>query len=262
LRAVIVKIIDNVNDDCTDFFSGLSFRIISIQAGILERMKRGAAEGLPGKSWSDVFKELQTGIISGRYRPRERLVEDEIIAGTGATRHSVRKSFDELERVGLVVRQPNRGVQVRDYSLSEIENLYEIRECLEMRAAAHFARPADAELIGKLTDLATQHREASREQRFGDVFTLNNMLHQTIYRAAGNEQLAEAITHYTFMTHPIRTRAFPNEELRQLAVTEHFQMIDAIAAGDGERLAETIRIHIARPKEFYIKTSFAFSSVG
>jgi DNA-binding GntR family transcriptional regulator len=225
-------------------------------------MRRAAAEGSQGKPWSDVFKELQTGIISGRFRPRERLVEDEIIAGTGATRHAVRKSFDELERVGLVIRQPNRGIQVRDYSLSEIENLYEIRECLETRAATHFTQPADTQLIRNLMDIATQHREASRAERFGDVFTLNNMLHQAIYQASGNGQLADAITHYTFMTHPIRTRAFPNEELREIAIAEHFQMIDAIAAGDGAKLAETIRIHIARPKEFYIKNSFAFTTVA
>lgn len=225
-------------------------------------MKKTAAENVPAKQWSDVFKELQTGIISGRFRPRERLVEDEIIASTGATRHAVRKSFDELERLGLVVRQPNRGVQVRDYSLSEIENLYEIRECLEMRAAAHFTSPAKVELVRELTDLATKHREASRAQRFGDVFTLNNMLHQAIYRASGNGQLAEAITHYTFMTHPIRTRAFPNEDLREIAIAEHFEMIDAIAAGDAPRLAEVIRVHIARPKEFYLKTSFSIPTIA
>ncbi|HTO28029.1 MAG TPA: GntR family transcriptional regulator, partial [Devosia sp.] len=69
------------------------------------------------KSWDTVYRDLQRGIISGQYRPRERLVEDEIIARTGATRHAVRRAFDELERLGLAVRQPNKGVQVRDYSI-------------------------------------------------------------------------------------------------------------------------------------------------
>ncbi len=209
-----------------------------------------------GKSWDTVYRDLQRGIISGQYRPRERLVEDEIIARTGATRHAVRRAFDELERLGLAVRQPNKGVQVRDYSIGEIEELYEIRECLEMRAASRFDRPADAELVAKLTDIATRHRDASRNQHFADVFSLNNAFHEVLYRAAGNQQLADAIIHYTFATHPIRTRAFPNEELREIAITEHFAMIEAIARGAGAELGAIIRTHIQRPKEFYLRATY------
>lgn len=208
------------------------------------------------KSWDTVYRDLQRGIISGQYRPRERLVEDEIIARTGATRHAVRRAFDELERLGLAVRQPNKGVQVRDYSIGEIEELYEIRECLEMRAASRFNRPASTELVAKLTDIATRHRDASRSQHFADVFSLNNAFHEVLYRAAGNQQLADAIIHYTFATHPIRTRAFPSEELREIAITEHFAMIGAIARGAGTELGAIIRTHIQRPKEFYLKATY------
>jgi DNA-binding GntR family transcriptional regulator len=207
------------------------------------------------KSWDAVFRDMQRQIIAGQLRPRERLVEDEIIARTGATRHAVRRAFDELERMGLVIRQPNKGVQVRDYSIVEVEELYEIRECLETRAAARFNRPASAELTAQLTDIATRHRQASREQRFAEVFSLNNSFHEVLYRAAGNQQLADAILHYTFATHPIRTRAFPSEELREIAIAEHFAMIDAIAQGDGGALAEIIRSHITRPKDFYLKAT-------
>ena len=52
-----------------------------------------------------VYGELQRQIIAGQLRSRERLVEDEIIERAGATRHAVRRAFDELERVGLVLRK-------------------------------------------------------------------------------------------------------------------------------------------------------------
>lgn len=213
------------------------------------------------KNWHMVHHELQRQIISGQLRPRERLVEDEIIARTGATRHAVRRAFDELERTGLAIRQPNKGVQVRDYSLAEIEELYEIRECLELRAAYRFQRPAGDELVAQLTDIATRHRAASRHQQFSEVFSLNNTFHEVLYRAAGNQQLADAIIHYTFATHPIRTRAFPNEELREIAIAEHFEMIEAIAGGASERLGAIIRTHITRPKDFYLKATYIQGSL-
>lgn len=222
-----------------------------------------ATKALPdqSKSWEAVYRELQRQIIAGQLRPRERLVEDEIIARTDATRHAVRKAFDELERMGLVIRQPNKGVQVRDYSINEIEELYEIRECLERRAALRFTKPADKAVVERLSEIATQHRDASRAQRFAEVFSLNNAFHEVLYRAAGNQQLADAILHYTFATHPIRTRAFPSEELREIAIEEHFDMVDAIAKGEGERLGTIILGHITRPKDFYLKTTYIQSAL-
>ena len=85
--------------------------------------------------------------------------------------------------------------------------------------------------------------------RYAEVFSLNNDFHEVLYRAAGNQQLADAILHYTFATHPIRTRAFPSEELREIAIGQHFDMIDAIARGAPEELADIIRKHIQGPDE-------------
>lgn len=210
----------------------------------------------PARKWDAVFRDLQQAIIAGQFHPRERLVEDEIMARTHATRHAVRRAFDELVRLGLVLRQPNKGVQVRDYSMAQIEELYEVRECLELAAAAHFVRPAGDALVAALTQIASRHREASRAQRYADVFALNNSFHEMLYRAAGNQTLADAIIHYTFATHPIRSRAFPNHDLRELAIDEHFAMIKAIETGAAAQLAGLIRTHLRRPKQYYLEATY------
>jgi DNA-binding GntR family transcriptional regulator len=259
IARIIGTIIDNVNNDCVDSALGIFCQRRNPRSRALNSPAKVAPD--QPKSWDSVYRELQRQIISGQLHPRERLVEDDIMARTEATRHAVRKAFDELERMGLVARQPNKGVQVRDYSIVEIEELYEIRECLELRAAARFSRPADAALVDQLTEIASKHRDASRSQRFGEVFSLNNDFHEVLYRAAGNQQLADAILHYTFATHPIRTRAFPSEELREIAITEHFAMIEAIARGEGKELGEIIRSHITRPKEFYLRATYIQDSI-
>ncbi len=207
----------------------------------------------PPKNWEAVLGELQREIVTGRRHPRERLVEDDVIARTGATRHAVRLAFAELEKAGLVTRARNKGVHVRDYSSREIEELYEIRECLECQAARRFARPAPPETIEALTDIAIRHRDESQSQRLGDVFELNDRFHETLYRAAGNRQLADAIRHYTFATQPIRTRAFASRDIRELAIDEHFKMINALTVGDTDGLCQIIARHIRRPKDFYLQ---------
>lgn len=209
----------------------------------------------PGQ-WEAVARELQRQIIVGELKPRERLVEDEIIERRNATRHAVRRAFDELERLGLVVRRSNRGAHVRDYTLAEIEDLYELRECLERQAALRFPFPTRGALTEKLSALAVDHERVSREKRFSDIFHLNNEFHQTLYAAAGNASLAEAIRRYTFATHPIRSRAFPSEELREVAIRDHTAMIEAIRAEDRTLLADLIVEHIRRPMRYYIAQTF------
>lgn len=209
----------------------------------------------PG-GWESVCHDLQQAITLGLFRPRERLVEDEIMARAGATRHAVRRAFVELERLGLVLRLPNRGVRVRDYTLAEIEELYEIRACLERQAAARFAFPAAPDLVAELREIAAAHAEVSRRRAFTRLFRMNNLFHETLYRGAGNASLAEAIRQYTFMTHPIRARAFPNDELREIAIAEHHAMVDAIAAGDRPRLETLVVAHILRPMRFYVACTF------
>jgi DNA-binding GntR family transcriptional regulator len=250
LPLIVEEIIDNVNDD-----DGGDVRAVDRGVTMTSIEDREASSRAPGQ-WEAVGRTLQREIILGLLKPRERLVEDEIIERIGATRHAVRRAFDELERLGLVVRRSNRGVQVRDYTLTEVQELYEIRECLERQAALRFPFPAPAELLESLRGIAAEHERVSWEMRFADLFQLNNQFHQTLYAAAGNAALAEAIHRYTFATHPIRSRAFPSEELRGVAIKDHWAMIEAIAAADRTRLADLIAEHIKRPMLFYVAQTY------
>lgn len=204
--------------------------------------------------WDDILQQLQRGIILGSIHPRQRLIEDEILEQTpGSTRHSVRKALDELEKTGLVIRHTNKGVQVRAYTLTEINELYEIRNCLETRAAERIVVPLDAAIVGKLRDIATRHMQASRAGKIIDTHRLNDDFHQAIYEAAGNQELAAIIQQYSMITQPIRTRGI-TEEIKERAIAEHFEMVDLAEAGDGKGMAEVIVGHLKRPRDLYIST--------
>ncbi|NDV00031.1 GntR family transcriptional regulator [Pseudoroseicyclus tamaricis] len=202
--------------------------------------------------WAQITESLSQDIILGRRHPRERLIEDDVIAETGATRHAVRRAFDELEKQGLAERQPNRGIRVRDYPAEEVEALYEIRDALERRAALRFTAPAPEALLAELTRIADAHEAACEADDMQLIFEQNNRFHAAIYGACGNPQLAEAIHHYTVTTQPIRTRAFPFARERQRAIAEHREMIEALRRSDGPELAEIISRHIAGPKNVFL----------
>jgi DNA-binding GntR family transcriptional regulator len=214
------------------------------------------------QGWSQIYEVLQMDLMLGRLHLRERLIEDDLILRFDATRHAVRRALDELEKEGLVLRQPNRGVRVRDYSLEEVENLYEIRDALESLAASRVKLPAPAGFVGELKKLAAAHERASKGERYAEVFRLNNAFHEKLYSGAGNPELSAAIKHYSLMTQPIRSRGFADDDLRQIAIREHWEMVEAIEQGDTKRLVRVCRTHIRWPKEFYLRANSAADSVA
>lgn len=207
------------------------------------------------QGWVEIYRQLQTEILVGRLRPRERLVEDDLIVRYDATRHAIRRALDELQNDGLVIRQPNRGVHVRDYTRKEVEDLYEIRTSLEDLAARNMRLPASAAFVEELRTMAGHHQEASRSGDYLEFSRLNNAFHELLYSGAKNPELSKAIKHYSVMTQPIRTRGFPDLDLRETAIREHWAMIAAIESRQTDDLACLCRDHIRRPKDFYLGTA-------
>lgn len=202
--------------------------------------------------WQAVYEDLKKGIISGKYRSGVRLVEDSVIETTGATRHAVRKAFDEIARLGLAIRYPNRGVQVRSFSRSEILDIYEVRECLELKAIGGYTEPAEKELVEKLKVIVARHEKAVADNKLAEMFNLNNLLHETIYQKCGNKFLLAAIQQHSLFSHLIHTNSIQSRELRGAGVDDHWAMIEAIEKGDQRQLARTLRNHMRRFRDYYL----------
>ena len=64
---------------------------------------------------TEAVHRLEEEIALGLLRPRQRLVEDDLLARFNVKRHVVRQVLAELELMGMVTRRPNRGATVRDF---------------------------------------------------------------------------------------------------------------------------------------------------
>jgi DNA-binding GntR family transcriptional regulator len=100
---------------------------------------------------SMVAQKLREAIMSGTFKPGQRLVERELCKMTGVSRPSIREALRLLEADGLVSTVPHRGPVVSTISLEEARQLYAARAVLEGFAGRECARlhdPAVAHTIG------------------------------------------------------------------------------------------------------------------
>ena len=107
------------------------------------RPRRGAAR--PACSRAEAaYQQLKHDIMEGVYTPRQRLVETDIAATLGVSRATLRTVLIRLQHEGLIDIQPNRGAQVRAFSVAEAVQILQVREVLEGLAAALAAEKATA----------------------------------------------------------------------------------------------------------------------
>ena len=108
-------------------------------------------------SAADVAASLEEDIALGHLAPRERLVEEELAVRFKVKRHVIRQALIELDSMGIVVRQPNRGAAVKDFSAAEVEQLYLVRTLLETCAGKLIPLPAPSALIKELQSIHERH---------------------------------------------------------------------------------------------------------
>ena len=210
-------------------------------------------------SLAAIVNELEEDIVFGRLHPRERLIEDELLARFAAKRHIVRQAFGELERMGLVERIPNRGAMVRACRPDEVKQLYFLRDLLETEAARLIPLPLPEADLADLRASQASHDTAVFAGDLRRVFRANIIFHRTLFSKCENAYLAETINDFAQRVHGIRFYSLTEPGYVERARQEHWEMIAAMENDDRGRLVDLCRRHIVASKEAYLR---AYSVYG
>ncbi|NLU67724.1 GntR family transcriptional regulator [Streptomyces sp. HNM0574] len=135
-----------------------------------------------------IHEHIVDGIVSGRWKPGERIVERRIAAELEVSQTPVREALRELEGLRLIESAPNKGVRVRELSAADLEEIYPVRAGLE-QIAAELAAPLLAEDTSALRPHVEALYAADRESD-GEAQVRHTVgFHRELVRASGNSVL-------------------------------------------------------------------------
>lgn len=197
-----------------------------------------------------VQRELERSILAGELAPGDKLTEETVAARLNVSRGPVREAFRALESAGLVVTEKNRGVFVRQVSLSEADEIYELRAGLDEligRLAAARARPQQ---VTELRELLARMQKAARAKNVDQYYPLNVRFHERLAELTGNRTL---LVHYRRLVNELhlyrrQTLARGNDSF-PTSMAEHAAIVEAIAKGDGERAAKLLYEHAMESRQ-------------
>ncbi len=174
-----------------------------------------------------------------------------LIERTGATRHAVRQALVELEARSLIVRIPNKGAQVRDFTQEDFVQIGQFRDWLHEKAARSIQMPANPGWIESLEQLQRQHANAVASGQPMAVHRTNTAFHDALFSGCENRYLTQTIREYAKISLAYRCHLMTRTDLASQARDEHYEMIQALRAGDSERLAFLCVEHTKAARSVY-----------
>lgn len=189
-----------------------------------------------------VYCTLRDAIQSGRYRPGERVREDEIAKSLGVSRTPVREALHRLSERGLLELASGRGLVVVELNKQQMVELYAMREMLEGAAAGLAAQHASTAEIDTMNRLLEELRSAGENSE--TVAYLNRLLHQTIYDAAHNRYLLQTLNELRDAMALLRNTTFAVSGRPAAADIEHQAIVLAIQKRSPEHAEQAARFHI------------------
>ena len=138
---------------------------------------------------SQIARALTDAIISGQLAPGAKVAEAVVARELGVSRAPMREAGRLLESQGLLVSIPSRGFFVRTHAPAEIDDLYDLRICIEKHAAIEAAKRLTPEgrvalrrqldVLYEMAALNDPARQVEEDYRF----------HRLICEMSGNRRL-------------------------------------------------------------------------
>ena len=194
------------------------------------------------------YAALRDDIVEWRLLPGTLLAEVEQSERLGVSRTPLREALGRLTAEGLTTAAGGRGVVVTGISLEDIDELFELRETLEGRAAELAAERGDPD------DFARLHREllaapaliSGDDPARHDYYSLVARLDAAIDTAVSNTYLAQAMG--ALRVHLVRVRRLAADDAARLeaAAAEHAAIAEAIAARNPRLAHAATTVHLHR----------------
>jgi len=186
------------------------------------RNRETAGQRLPAKETlrSNIRDYIQKQIADGVYRPGERIVETRLAKELEVSQAPVREAILELSAMGLLEERPYSGTYVRNMSLAEVEDIFDIRAFVEEYAAKRAAKRATEEQLAQMEAVL---KEMDANQELSEFVQLDMDFHGLVMDAAGSPALKRAwkilrMAEWTYLCAAVT--AFSMEEL----IAQHWKI--------------------------------------
>lgn len=200
-----------------------------------------------------VYQIIKEDICNGVYSPGQWLQEAELSAKLQVSRSPVREALRMLAADGLVVEYPNRGVFVKDFTIKDIEDIFDLRIILESYAIRHSGKNMSTAYIEKLLASMNLLTRFHQENNLQEYIREDTHLHQIMIELGGNELVTDVYQRVYSMVQQFRIYSLISKQRFDKSVEEHTEIIQNLLAGNSKEADRLNQMHLALAREKIIE---------
>lgn len=155
----------------------------------LSKALRSVSQPIRRTLTEDVVDEIRDAIIRGRFEPGQRLSEPVLAKAFNISRGPIREALAMLQGEGLIEIERHRGTHVTRLSLSDIEEIYSLRNAVERLATELAVENADDADFAAMEAVIAALAEATESADIRRAVELDVAFHDLVYRASHHSRL-------------------------------------------------------------------------
>ena len=165
----------------------------------------------------------------------------------------VREALIRLETEGFININPYQGAEVVRLSVEELEELYQVRVCLEGLAMRFAAANLVQEQLRNLREIVIKMEDCLETNNHIEYRILNRRFHCEMYEATNSKLLQRMIMNLWDKAELYRHAFFSMPERATDIKKEHRAIMDALEVGDGDLAEMAMRDHLLIAKSALLR---------
>lgn len=204
---------------------------------------------LQDRAYADLKRQIQGGgYPAGTFLSERRLALD-----LGMSKTPVRAALVRLDVEGFVAVSPQQGIVVREPSLQETVDLFDLRVALESFVARRVAGKLSADHKARLKRNLREQSDAVRKGDEAALTLLDTDFHCLLCSFLGNGEIERVMGQLRDKLHRVILRIMRQAPGRpKSSFQEHAAIAEAVLRGRGEEAAARIEKHLEFGKRFLV----------
>jgi DNA-binding GntR family transcriptional regulator len=199
------------------------------------------------------YERIKQRLLNNDYPPGSFLSERQLAENLGMSKTPVKAALERLESEGFIAVSPQQGIVVRELSVREIADQYEIRAALESYTVRTLAGQLTADQVARVrANLEAQARLRGAADVAKGV-ELDSAFHTQFVEFLGNREILRVVGQLRERMQRVVTQVFRISPARmETSHGEHAAIANAVIGGDGDRAAELLVRHLEAGKRLIL----------
>lgn len=187
---------------------------------------------------------LREAIVRGELEPGSLYSVQKIASQLGVSRTPVREALLGLAKEGLVRFERNRGVRILEESARDVDEVFELREWLEVPAARQAAKRACEEDLLALRSALEAMTRAADSGDIAEMWRRDGDFHDALLQASGNRRGAKYVSELRAHMLRINRTSLGRGRTAEEIVAAHRQIVECVESGSGDQAARHMRDYL------------------